>query len=135
MHNPGYNRRKEDPEFAAAWADAVAAACDELEKEARRRATRRKAPSDTLLIFLLKAYRPRGFREKVDVRHKGACRVEVAEEIVDAGGVRSVLNGVTLFHKLTCSPHTPSDRPWTTSAASAARTPTVPWPASAARAT
>jgi hypothetical protein len=41
--------------------------------------------SDTLLIFLLKAHRPEKFRERYEVEHKGGVRLEIVEEIVDAG--------------------------------------------------
>lgn len=68
-----YHHRESDPEFAAAWDDALAQATDRLELEARRRAeegvpepvfyqgvevgTVRKY-SDTLMIQLLKAHHP-----------------------------------------------------------------------------
>jgi hypothetical protein len=73
-----YNHREQDEDFAAKWADAVEEGADELEAEAWRRAKdgvekpvfwrgQRIATvreySDTLLIFLLKAYRPEKFRE------------------------------------------------------------------------
>ena len=68
-----YRTREEDPEFAAAWEDAIQQATDRLELEARRRAhdgyeepvfyqgvevaTVRKY-SDQLMIQLLKAHHP-----------------------------------------------------------------------------
>jgi hypothetical protein len=73
-----YNHREQDETFAARWDEAIEEGCDELEAEARRRAKdgvekpvfwrgQRVATvqeySDTLLIFLLKAYRPEKFRE------------------------------------------------------------------------
>lgn len=74
-----YDRRRDDPAFAAAWRDALDDAVDALEKEARARA---KAQSDTLLIFLLKSHRPEVYREQVKLDH--SVVVAVAEEIVDA---------------------------------------------------
>jgi hypothetical protein len=76
-----YKAREADPDLAAAWDDAIADACDELEAEARRRAMGYQKPiywrgqivgnsleySDTLLMFLLKAHRPDKFREHKQV--------------------------------------------------------------------
>lgn len=82
-----YEARDADPEFAKAWSDAMDAAADLLEQEARRRAyegveepvygrisreqdgqigTVQKY-SDVLLIFLLKGARPEKYRERRDV--------------------------------------------------------------------
>ena len=77
-----YAHRKGNPTFSDAWNDALEEAVDLLEQEARRRAlvgvdepvfyqgeevsTVRKY-SDVLLIFLLKAHRPRKFRERVEL--------------------------------------------------------------------
>ena len=69
-----YLWRREDPEFAAKWDEAVAMGIDRLESEAYRRAI---DSSDKLLIFLLerrrpevwgrsKAYRPEGFARSHD---------------------------------------------------------------------
>lgn len=49
-----YDRRKNDPEFAAAWQVAIDDALDMLEATAWKRA---QDESDTLLIFLLKSHR------------------------------------------------------------------------------
>lgn len=82
-----YRLRTEDEAFAASWADAMDAATEVLEAEARRRAldgweepvfyqgvetglVRRF--SDTLLIFLLKAARPERYRDNHRVEHTGA---------------------------------------------------------------
>lgn len=88
-----YDHRKTDAEFAKAWNAGLDQGFDLLEQEAVRRATvggkvtrtmTRTLPtgevvietseetktSDTLLIFLLKAYRPERFRERYDVDHK-----------------------------------------------------------------
>jgi hypothetical protein len=79
-----YQWRDDMPEFRDAWKEARAHACDILEMEAWRRATRESNPSDTLLIFLLKAHRPRKFRE--NLRHEitgkagGAIAVNVSME-------------------------------------------------------
>lgn len=77
-----YELRNRDPDFAAAWDDALDEAVDTLEKEAWRRACKGNAEpvyqngekigevrkySDTLLIFLLKGHRPKRFRERADV--------------------------------------------------------------------
>ena len=56
-----YYRRDHDPDFRAAWDDALEDACDVLEAKARERAL--AGLSDNLLIFLLKAHRPRVYRE------------------------------------------------------------------------
>lgn len=73
-----YEFRKNNPDFAAKWDEALEKATDELEAEARTRALGFEEPvfnsegeevgtvrrySDTLMIFLLKAYRPKRFRE------------------------------------------------------------------------
>jgi hypothetical protein len=56
-----YYRRDNDPDFRAAWDDALEDACDVLEAKARERAL--AGQSDNLLMFLLKAHRPRVYRE------------------------------------------------------------------------
>lgn len=77
-----YEWIKSDPAYADAVADAMDAAADKLEEEARRRAhdgfdepvyyqgevcgTVRKY-SDTLLIFLLKGARPDKYRERTSI--------------------------------------------------------------------
>lgn len=85
-----YQWKKDDPEFAAAYAEAEIEATEVLEKEATRRAVKgvKKTKgvyyegrqiatevtteySDTLLIFLLKARAPEKYRERVDLRHAG----------------------------------------------------------------
>lgn len=57
-----YTVREADPEFAAAWDQAKEDALDLLEASAAKRA---HTTSDTLLIFLLKAGRPKTYREPV----------------------------------------------------------------------
>ena len=57
-----YRWRDAQPDFAASWEDALEDGTDHLEDEALRRAF---AGSDLLLIFLLKARRPKKYRERV----------------------------------------------------------------------
>ena len=81
-----YERRNSDPAFQSALKDAFAVATDALEAEARRRAM---AGDSILLMFLLKAHRPKKFRERHEVKHKGridsGVQLFLTEEIVDAG--------------------------------------------------
>jgi transposase-like protein len=51
-----YDRRERDSEFASAWDNVVEESVEELELEARKRAME---GSDQLLMFLLRARRPR----------------------------------------------------------------------------
>ena len=75
-----YRRRARNPEFSAKWGEAVDQAVELLEAEARRRAAvgveepvyyqgavvgHVRKYSDVLLIFLLKAHRPRVYRDHV----------------------------------------------------------------------
>jgi len=59
-----YHVRSEEPEFAAAWAEAEAIAVDRLERIAFQRASK---TSDTLLIFLLKAHRREKYGDQITV--------------------------------------------------------------------
>jgi hypothetical protein len=59
-----YARQKEDPEFAAQWAEAYASGTNALEDKARDRAM---IDSDTLMMFLLKSRDPARYREPKDV--------------------------------------------------------------------
>ena len=83
-----YLWRREDPEFAAKWDDAVADGIDLLEDEARRRALE---GSDKLLMFLLerrrpevwarsKTNRPEGFARSHDAGRKFETKVPSLEE-------------------------------------------------------
>jgi hypothetical protein len=99
-----YLWRKNEPEFAAAWDEAIEAAIDSLEAEAWRRAAEgveepvigrvgkdkdgivRDADglplfvrkySDSLMNTLLKAHRPEKYRERQDVQHSGGVTVRV----------------------------------------------------------
>ncbi len=69
-----YEIRRSDPEFASQWEDAIEEGLDGLEEEARRRA---KNESDTLLIFLLKAHRPKIYRDNLKLEHDGGVTVRV----------------------------------------------------------
>ena len=80
-----YAWRRDDPEFAADWDDAIEMGTDALEDEAIRRAKDRakksvyhqgqqcgmvREYSDVLLIFMLKAPRPEKYRDRYEVRAK-----------------------------------------------------------------
>lgn len=81
-----YERRGSDPAFAERWAEIDLEITDALEREAFRRAAigtergvyyqgeevaREREFSDTLLIFLLKARKPKTYRENVRLEHTG----------------------------------------------------------------
>ena len=66
-----YDWQEHDPDFASAVHDAEQAAADRLEAIAIRRATQQQAPSDLLLIFLLKGLRPEKYRERHQLEHTG----------------------------------------------------------------
>lgn len=81
-----YRERKENPDFAAKWDEALQLGMDSLIDEAVRRArdgTTKpvyqggklvgyvKEYSDTLLIFLLKAHKPTVYRDNVDITSGG----------------------------------------------------------------
>lgn len=87
-----YLHRQADPEFAAAWDDAVDQSTDELVGEMYRRAKdgvrepvffmgdvcgHKQKYSDTLAIFLAKAHRPDVYGDKVTQEHAGEIRVIV----------------------------------------------------------
>ena len=59
-----YVHKKAMPDFAAAWEDAKEAAIEILEAEAWQRARKQ---SDTLMIFLLKSYKPEKYKERTEV--------------------------------------------------------------------
>lgn len=83
VRQTAYDRRKAHPEFLRRWRIAMQEACDALEAVAWKRA---QAESDTLLIFLLKAHRPKKYRENVKHEHGGSIgvRAEIIREVVDA---------------------------------------------------
>ena len=81
-----YRWREAEPEFAAAWDDAVEVAVDSLEKEAWRRARdgvlkpvyqkgekvgQVREYSDQLMVTLLKAHRPEKYRERTQTELTG----------------------------------------------------------------
>jgi hypothetical protein len=86
-----YRWLEHDDAFALAFRQAEEESTQRLEQEAFRRATRPIEPSDTLLIFLLKARRPERYRDRVDVRqqveatvaHVEALRAHVEEADVE----------------------------------------------------
>lgn len=63
-----YMWRAEDPGFADEWDDAIESGVERLEDEAYRRAL---VGSDTLMIFLLKAKRPKVYADKQRIEHSG----------------------------------------------------------------
>lgn len=63
-----YFEREEDPEFAAAWEEALREGVEALEEAAWIRA---QSVSDTLAIFLLKAHAPEKYLERRDVTSGG----------------------------------------------------------------
>jgi hypothetical protein len=72
-----YELRKVDPQFAAAWDNAIEQSTDAMEAEARRRGLDK---SDLLLIFMLKANRPDKFRERQESQHTGEVTIRVIRE-------------------------------------------------------
>lgn len=104
-----YVLRKNDPAFRAAWAIAMNEAIDLAEKEAWRRGikgTRKpvyqggekvghiQEYSDTLLIFMLKAHRPKKFRERYDMNVKGRVDVvnwDALAQVIPDGPIPDVI--------------------------------------------
>ena len=80
-----YDWKRDDPEFLIAFVHAEQESTEVLEAEAVRRATRTRLPSDTLLIFLLKARRPEVYRDRVHVQAEVDARV-TERAAADAGG-------------------------------------------------
>jgi lysophospholipase L1-like esterase len=81
-----YSRKQTDPEFSAAWNDAVDEASDKLEQEAWRRAVEGweepvfyqgeecgavRKYSDRMLELLLKGHKPEKYRDRGDYRISG----------------------------------------------------------------
>lgn len=95
-----YELRERDPEFAAAWDEAVDAAVDAMEGEAWRRAVEGvdepvfgrvakdedgqigviRKYSDSLMTTLLKAHRPEKYRERSEVQHSGRIEIEYVND-------------------------------------------------------
>ena len=84
-----YRTHNRNKKFRRLWEEAFDEAVDLLDGEARRRATGIKRDvwyagevvgtenvySDTLLMFLLRAHRPRLYRDNVQVEHSGGMEV------------------------------------------------------------
>lgn len=66
-----YEWREKYPDFRQAADDAIEDGTDLLEDEAHERATRDENPSDTLLIFLLKARRRKKYGDHQSLEHAG----------------------------------------------------------------
>lgn len=94
-----YEWRKDDPEFAQAWDDALQLAVEACEDEAHRRAFEgceksvyyegkpcgmMREYSDTLAIFLLKAHKPEKYRDRVDATMRGSMAVTLSNADADA---------------------------------------------------
>ena len=87
-----YQARADYPDFADRWDEAVEIATDSLEMEARRRALEGvqepvyfkgevvghvQRYSDSLIQFLLRAHRPRKYRENVELTGPGGGPIQV----------------------------------------------------------
>lgn len=66
--NTVYNWKAKDEEFAKAWEEALECGIERLEDAAYNRALE---GSDTLMIFLLKAKRPKVYSDKQRLEHTG----------------------------------------------------------------
>lgn len=81
-----YDRRDREEAFAAAMAATLTLATEDVVERLERSALERALAGDTALtIFLLKAGRPEKYRERYEVKHEGGVRLEIVEEIIDAG--------------------------------------------------
>lgn len=60
-----------DPKFAEQYKEALEQSTERLESVAFARASRTEDPSDTLLIFLLKARKPAVYRDNYRIEHSG----------------------------------------------------------------
>jgi hypothetical protein len=80
-----YKARERDLEFSRRWREAEEDSVDYLEAQARARALgfAGKEPSDTLLIFLLKAHRPEKYRERHDIIVRSAKVDKPVSEMSD----------------------------------------------------
>ena len=93
-----YEAREEDKDFAKAWDEALEEAIDTIEEEARRRACDGtlkpvfqggeqvgsvREYSDTLMVLLLKAHRPKKYRENSRVEHTGADGKPIEHVVVN----------------------------------------------------
>lgn len=93
-----YEAKKADPDFAAAWAEAITEGVDELEESARDWALKGvKTPvfykgrkvgyvhvkNAGVLLALLKAHRPDVYGNKVTAEHTGEVKVTIVHESGD----------------------------------------------------
>lgn len=82
-----YDWRDQDPEFRAAWEDAIKESIEELEDEVRRRALDSSDKySHILLMFLLKKHDPsyrENYKREVTVKHETVHEIEFSKEEVD----------------------------------------------------
>lgn len=60
-----------DPNFAEQYKEALEQSTERLESIAYTRASRTQDPSDTLLIFMLKARKPAVYRDNYRIEHSG----------------------------------------------------------------
>lgn len=77
-----YQVRDANPEFAAAWRDAIEDGIEALELVVRKRALE---TSDVLAMFLLKAHRPDVYRERFDHNMTGGQTITINSEILARG--------------------------------------------------
>lgn len=121
-----YKRRSKDPEFAKLWDEAVEEALDLLEAEVQRRAFQGvdepvyyqgevkghvKKYSDTLAMFLLRAYRPQKFGQGPVNRmsfnltaSSGNVQAQLKADIDDYSQLRSAANDVRQIIEGECEP-------------------------------
>jgi transposase-like protein len=82
-----YDWRDQDPEFRAAWEEAITASVEILEDEVRTRALDRTDKfSHLLLMFLLKKHRPEyreNYKREVTVKHETVHEIEFSREEMD----------------------------------------------------
>lgn len=69
-----YDWRDADPEFAAAWEDALEDSTERLEESMFERAMK---GDTTAAIFLLKGRRPEVYRERMQFEHQGRVGLEI----------------------------------------------------------
>lgn len=106
-----YDNRDADPAFASAWDNAIEEAVDLLEQEAQRRAfkgTQRpvfhqgkecgviQEYSDTLAIFLLKAHRPKKYRERSSIEHSGPDGGPIQTHAISDSQLEKIIGGENL---------------------------------------
>ena len=97
-----YRAQRLDPEFAMAWQEAYEEACDLIEAEALRRATRGTTKgiyykgervateqefSDTLMLAMLKGHKPDKYGDKITIKVKPEWLTVLEEAGVTAADV------------------------------------------------